>query len=114
MLDFEKQLSGDILIEKINLPRATTVEAGIIKKRLFEDILLSKKKIIVDMSECLFIDEIFLGALVVSLKRTRETGGNIKVVIDSSVLKKIPNITGFQKVFENYSSVENALKSFKS
>jgi anti-anti-sigma regulatory factor len=66
------------------------------------------------MSECLFIDEIFLGALVVSLKRTIETGGNIKVVIDSSVLKKIPNITGFQKVFENYSSVEDALKSFKS
>ena len=114
MLDFEKQLSGDILIEKVNLPRATTVEAGIIKKRLFEDIHLSKKKIIVDMSECLFIDEIFLGALVVSLKRTIETGGNIKVVIDSSVLKKIPNITGFQKVFENYSSVEDALKSFKS
>jgi anti-anti-sigma factor len=90
------------------------VEAGIIKKRLLEDIHLSKKKIIVDLSNCYFIDEIFLGALVVSLKRTRETGGDIKVVMDSSVLKKIPNITGFQKVFENYSSVENALKSFKS
>ena len=114
MLDFEKELSGDILIEKVNLQRATTLEASVMKKRLFEDIHLSKKKIIVDMSECLFIDEIFLGALVVSLKRTIETGGNIKVVIDSSVLKKIPNITGFQKVFENYSSVEDALKSFKS
>ena len=114
MLDFEKQLSGDILIEKVNLPRVTTVEAGIIKKRLFEDIHLSKKKIIVDMSECLFIDEIFLGALVVSLKRTRETGGNIKVVIAPSVAKRTTNISGFLKVFENYTSVENALKSFRS
>jgi anti-anti-sigma factor len=114
MLDFEKQLSGDIIIEKVNLPRATTVEAGIIKKRLFEDIHLSKKKIIVDMSKCYFIDEIFLGALVVSLKRSRETGGDIKVVIDPSVVKKTSNITGFLKVFENYSSIEDALKSFGS
>ena len=114
MLDFEKQLSDDVLIEKVNIPRAATVEAGIIKKRLFEDIHLSKKKIIVDMSECYFIDEIFLGALVVSLKRTRETGGDIKVVIASSVVKKTPNITGFLSVCKNYSSVEDALKSFRS
>ena len=114
MLDFEKQLSGDILIEKVNLPRATNVEAGIIKKRLFEDIHLSKKKIIVDLSECYFIDEIFLGALVVSLKRSREVGGNIKVVIASSVAEKTPTINGFLKVVENYSSVEDALKSFRS
>jgi anti-sigma B factor antagonist/stage II sporulation protein AA (anti-sigma F factor antagonist) len=114
MLDFEKQISGEILIEIVNLPRATTVEASIIKKRLFDDIHLSKKKIIVDMSKCDFIDEIFLGALVVSLKRSREIGGEIKVVIDPSVAKKTTNITGFLKVFKNYSSVEDALNSFRS
>ena len=114
MLDFEKELSGDILIEKINLLRATSVEASIMKKRLFENIHLSKKKIIVDLSKCYFIDEIFLGALVVSLKRSRETGGDIKIVMTLSVAKKTTNITGFQKVFENYSSVEDALRSFRS
>ena len=114
MLDFEKQLSDDVLIEKINLPRATTVEASIMKKRLFEDIHLRKKKIIVDLSKCYFIDETFLGTMVVSLKRTRETGGEIKVVMASSVVKKTPNITGFLSVFKNYSSVEDALKSFRS
>jgi anti-anti-sigma factor len=114
MLDFEKELSGGILIEKINLLRATSVEASIMKKRLFENIHLSKKKIIVDLSKCYFIDEIFLGALVVSLKRSRETGGDIKIVMTPSVAKKTTNITGFQKVFENYSSVEDALRSFRS
>ncbi len=114
MLDFEKELSDDILIEKINLLRATSVEASIMNKRLFENIHLSKKKIIVDLSKCYFIDEIFLGALVVSLKRSRETGGDIKIVMTPSVAKKTTNITGFQKVFENYSSVEDALRSFRS
>jgi len=112
MLDFEKQLSGDVLIEKVNLLRATIMEASIMKKRLFEDIQLNNKNIIVDISKCNFIDSTFLGALVVSLKRTRETGGDIKIVIASSFAKETINIIGFLKVFENYSSVEDALKSF--
>jgi anti-sigma B factor antagonist len=112
--NFEKQLSGDVLIENVNLLRATIVEARIMKKRLFEDIQLNNKNIIVDISKCTFIDSTFLGALVVSLKRTRETGGNIKIVIAPSLTKELINITGFLRVFENYSSVEDALKSFRS
>ena len=112
MLDFEKQLSGDVLIEKVNLVRATFVEAGIIKKRLLDDINLSKKKIIVDISKCDFIDSTFLGALVVSLKRTRATGGVIKLVT-ASFTGGIINLAGYQRIFENYLSVEDALNSFR-
>ncbi len=115
MLDFEKQLSDDVLIEKVNLLRATFVESSIMKKRLFDDIKLNNKKIIVDISKCDFIDSKFLGALVVSLKRTRETGGDIKlVIVPSSITGGILNISGILRVFENYSSVEDALKSFRS
>ena len=112
MENFEKQLSGDVLIEKVNLQRATIVEASIMKKRLLDDIQLNNKKIIIDISKCDFIDSTFLGALVVSLKRTRETGGDIKMVIASSVAKTL-NVTGVLRVFKNYSSVEDALKSFR-
>jgi len=114
MIDFEKQLSGEVVIEKVNLLRATTVEASIMKKRLFDNIHLSKKKIIVDISRCDFVDSSFLGALVISLKRARETGGNIKIVTGSSIVKETLHITGFLRVFENYSSVEDALKSYRS
>ena len=103
MEDFEKQLSGDVLIEKVNLQRATLVEANIMKKRLLDDIQLNNKNIIIDISKCDFIDSTFLGALVVSLKRTRETGGDIKMVIASSVAKTL-NVTGVLRVFKNYSS----------
>ena len=112
MLDFEKQLSGDVLIEKVNLVRATFVEASIMKKRLLDDIHLSKKKIIVDISKCDFIDSTFLGALVVSLKRTRATGGVIKLVT-ASFTGGIINLAGYQRIFENYLSVEDALNSFR-
>jgi len=114
MKDFEKQLLGDVLIEKVNLLRATIIEASIIKTRLFEDILLNNKKIIVDISECDFIDSTFLGVLVASLKRTIEIGGDIKIVIASSSFPEgIVNNSSIQGVFEIYISVEDALKSFR-
>jgi anti-anti-sigma factor len=112
MLDFEKQLSGDVLIEKVNLVRATFVEASIMKKRLLDDINLSKKKIIVDIHKCDFIDSTFLGVLVVSLKRTRATGGVIKLVT-ATFTGGIINLDGYQRIFEIYASVEDALKSFR-
>ncbi len=115
MESFEKQFSGDVLIEKVNLLKATIVEASIMKKRLFEDIHLYNKNIIVDISKCEFINSTFLGALVVSLKRTRETGGDIKLVIaSSSFAEGIVDNSGILRVFEIYTSVEDALKSFRS
>jgi len=114
MEDFEKQLLGDVLIEKVNLLRATIMEASIIKTRLFEDILLNNKKIIVDISKCDFIDSTFLGVLVASLKRTIEIGGDIKIVIaSSSFAEGIVNNSGILRVFEIYTSVENAIESFR-
>jgi anti-anti-sigma factor len=111
---FEKQFSGDTLIEKVNLLRASHMEASIMKKRLFEDILLNNKKIIIDISKCDFIDSSFLGALVFSLKRTIETGGDIKIVIaSSSSAKGIVNNSGILTVFEIYTSVKDAINSFK-
>jgi anti-anti-sigma factor len=114
MEDFEKQLLGDVLIEKVNLLRATIMEANIIKTRLFEDILLNNKKIIVDISKCDFIDSTFLGVLVASLTRTIEIGGDIKIVIaSSSFVEGIVNNSGILRVFEIYTSVEDALENFR-
>lgn len=114
MEDFEKQLSGDVLIEKVNLQRVSHKEASIMKSKIFEDILLSNKKIIIDISKCDFIDSSFLGALVASLKRTIEAGGDIKIVIaSSSFADGIVKNSGIQEVFEFYTSVKDALKSFR-
>ena len=114
MEDFEKQLFGDILIEKINLVRASSNEASIMKRRLFEDIQLNNKKIIVYISKCTFIDRTFLGALIVSLKKIRETGGDIKIVISpSSLTAGIINYSRLLRVFEIYPSLKDALESFR-
>jgi anti-anti-sigma factor len=114
MEDFQKQMSGDVLIERVNLLRATIVEVSNFKKRLFEYIHLSNKKIIVDLSKCDYIGSLFFGTLVAAVKRTRETGGDIKVVIGSPAVKDEDALTRFLKVFEIYDSVKDARKSFRS
>lgn len=115
MKDFERELCDDILIEKVNLIRATLLEANIMKQRLLENIQLNNKNIIVDLSSCTFIDSTFLGALVVSMKKARATGGDIRIVIaSSSAIGELLNITGFLRVFEKYTSIEDAIKSFRS
>ena len=114
MENFEKQLFGDVLIEKTHLLRATIKEASIMKRRLFEDIQLNNKKIIVYISKCTFIDSTFLGALIVSLKKIRETGGDIKIVISpSSLTAGIINYSRLLRVFEIYPSLKDALESFR-
>ena len=104
MENFEKKLSGDVLIERVNILRATNVEASIMKSRLFEDIKSNKKNIIVDIRKCDFIDSTFLGALVVSLKL---------VITPSSFAEGIVDNSGILRVFEIYTSVKDALKSFR-
>jgi anti-anti-sigma factor len=113
MEDFKKKSVGDILIETVDLLRATTMEASIIKKRLFEDIEHYNKKIIVDLSKCIFVDSSFWGALVVSLRRTRETYGNIKLVIAHSFNEEVINYGGALRVFNCYTTVEDALNSYE-
>lgn len=114
MYDFEKQLVDGVLIEKVNLLRATLAEANIMRQRLTEDIQLKNKKIIVDLSQCTFIDSTFLGALVVSLKKAKAIGAEIKLVISkSSPTEGILNVSGVLKTFDNYTSVEDAVISFR-
>ena len=80
MEDFEKIIENDIVIETINLVRSTYKEAGELKGILDDDIEKGYQKIIIDLSECDFIDSTFLGVLVFGLKKIATIGGEIKML----------------------------------
>jgi anti-anti-sigma factor len=111
---FEKYTAGDVVIEKIKLSRATLMEAGTMKARLLENINLKQNKIILDISECIFIDSTFYGALAFSLKKIREIGGDIKLVTPAFSIgtEGILNISNVQNIFDVYTSVEDALQAY--
>ncbi len=111
-MDFNKENFGDVVVEVVNLSRATLKEAELFKKTLTEDIELGARKLIVDLSECEFIDSTFLGALVVSLKKITALGGDMKLVGFQPSVHSMFELTRMHRVFEAYPSKQEAIESF--
>ena len=79
-MEFTKETYDKVLVEIVNLERATLKEAEQFKKVLIEDIQDGYKNLVVDLNSCEFIDSTFLGALVVSLKKATSLGGDLRLV----------------------------------
>src|SRR3990170_5983958 len=111
-MDFTKEKYGDVLVEVVNLTRATLKEAEEFKLTLSQDIEEGARKIIVDISECEFIDSTFLGALVVSLKKITALGGDLRLVGFQPAVHSMFELTRMYRVFESYKTKDEAIASF--
>ena len=111
--DFKTLFVNDLAIEIVNLSRATYKEASQLKKNLDDLIKDNQKKIIVDISQCEFIDSTFLGVLVLSLKSSAKIGGDIRLVRPDEVVKTLMEKAGTLNVFNLYDSIDEAIKSFE-
>lgn len=113
MLDFERRIAYGFVVEKVNLTRATIKEAQEFKLLLEEDILRGHTIIIVDLSECEFMDSTFIGVLVVTFKKLLKLGGSLKIVKPGLFANSILNYTGSIEVFEIFDTLKEALDSIK-
>lgn len=111
-MDFNREIHGDVIIENVNLSRATLKEAEEFKMTLAKDIEEGWRKIIVDLSDCEFIDSTFLGALVVSLKKVTGLGGDLRLVGFQPAVHSMFELTRMYRVFESYGNKDEAIKSF--
>ena len=111
-MDFTKEKHGDVVVEVVNLTRATLKEAEEFKQTLVQDIEMGARKIIVDLTECEFIDSTFLGALVVSLKKITNLSGDLRLVGFQPAVYSMFELTRMYRVFEAFKTKEDALKSF--
>jgi anti-anti-sigma factor len=111
-MEFIQEKHGVVLVEIVNITRATLKEAEDFKQILLKDIELGWRKIVVDLTECEFIDSTFLGALVVSLKRITGLGGDLKLVGFQSAVSMMFQLTRMYRVFETFPTRDEAIKSF--
>lgn len=111
-LDFLKETYNDVLVEVVNLTRATLKEAEEFKQTLTQDIETGARKIIVDLTDCEFIDSTFLGALVVSLKKVTALGGDLRLVGFQPAVHSMFELTRMYRVFESFKTKEEAINSF--
>lgn len=113
MEDFDRIILKDVVIEIVNLTRATCKEALDFKEVLSSDVDRNFKKIVIDIRQCEFIDSTFLGAMVFIKKRLFEMGGDLRIVKSHSNVRTIMEKVGTNRFFSiYYDSIESAVRSF--
>lgn len=65
--------------------------------------------VVVDLSGTEFMDSSGLGALVASLKRARQAGGDLRIAALTPQVQMVLQLTNLDRVLRPYASVEEAL-----
>ncbi len=112
MEDFDRIIIKDVVIEIVNLTRATLKETLEFKEILNCDLADNFKKIVIDLRQCEFIDSTFLGAIVFTKKSIYDMGGDVRIVKSHSNVRTIMEKVGTYRFFSIYDSIESAVRSY--
>jgi len=107
-----EEIIDDVVVEIINMERATLREADELKSRINEKVERGNRKIIVDISTVEFVDSTFLGVIVGSLKKVAKLNGDLKLVGFKPAVRSMFELTRLFRVFETYGDLQEAVKSF--
>ena len=113
MEDFEKIYVDGVFVIEVNLIRSTINEAIAFRKIVEEEINSGHTKLVIDLSECDYIDSTFFGALIVASRKLIDIGYKLKVVKPGIVEEYIFTHTDYRKIFDKYKTREEAIKSFE-
>jgi anti-sigma B factor antagonist len=83
--------------------------APVLRERLDEHISEGRHHLVVDLEDVSFMDSTGLGVLVGRLKLVRVSNGTLQLVCSSERILKVFSITGLDKVFQIFASVDDAL-----
>ena len=108
-----KEIQDGVLIEGINLKRATIKEAEECKRIILKDIKDGWIKIVINLYMCEFMDSTFLGTLVLAAKKVGKLGGALKLVAPTSIKQTILDISGASRVLPVFQNTNDAVLSFK-
>lgn len=101
----------NVVLVKVKLERATADSANIFRDFMAKD-LESNKNYVVDLTDALFMDSTFLGALVVSYKRANAMNSKLNIILNFDKLKILSAIEPLQKILHMHSTKEEAIKEF--
>jgi anti-sigma B factor antagonist len=83
--------------------------APLVRERLDAAVRDGRVHLVVDLSQVRFLDSTGLGVLVGRLKLTRSRDGSLRLVATEEKVLKVFAITGLDKVFEIYPTLDEAL-----
>ncbi|RJP71861.1 MAG: anti-sigma factor antagonist [Ignavibacteriales bacterium] len=87
-------------------------EAGELNELLHKLIDEDKKNVIIDLSDVKFMNSSGLGMLISAYTTMKNGGGNLKLANATEKINSLLLITKLVTIFENFDSVDEAVKSF--
>ncbi len=111
-MSFSTDVVNGLLVVKVEIPRATVEIAGEFKNELIKHIEIGNIKVVVDLSNAEFVDSSFLGALVTGLKRSRMSGGDLRIVGLQPSVRSMFELTRLYRIFTIFDRTEDAIDSF--
>lgn len=113
MEDFSKKIFENSVVISSTLTRATLKEAKELKKIIDEEFIFRHYKLVVDLSDCEFIDSTFLGVIVYAHKKCLEMQGKLNVVMNFNVNKDLFYVTSTFKVLNVFEQLDEAISDFE-
>lgn len=114
LTDYRVKYIDDILLVTVDLSRATINEALEFRNLLNDEINRQRIKLVVDLSQCEFMDSTFIGALVVTYKKLLPLNGQIVFVEPSAITFSILSLVGVVKLFRFFKTASDAVNYLKS
>jgi anti-anti-sigma factor len=112
LADFYKECFEDIVVQKINLLKATQIEVQRFWEKLESENVFNFRKVIIDLSGCTFVDSTFKGILVQAFRKIKENNGEMKLVLPQLEALDSFKLSGITQLIESFESLESAIKSY--
>ena len=96
---------GDVVIATLNVAELTT---EITSALAIDPGETPQLKLILDLSRVKFMNSVALGGLVVLLRHIKQNHGRLAVVGLSGHCRNVMEVTGLQRVFELYDTIDAA------
>lgn len=106
-MEVQQHVHGDASVLACS-GRLNMVTAPSLKAAIAEVAGGSQPRVIIDLSDVVFVDSSGLGVLVGGLKLARQSGGDLRLVVRSSQILNVLALTNLDRVLHPYASVDEA------
>jgi len=104
--------NGDVSVLDLN-GKITIGEGDVALRDTLDKILKEDaKKILLNLSRVSYMDSAGIGELVACYKRSREKGGELKLLNPSGKVYDLLQLTKLEEIFETFKDEDEAVKSF--
>ena len=113
MDEFQINTNEKITVVKLDIIVATHRDAQPFWDDFESNLLFDRKKIIIDLSACNYVDSTFIGMIIKIFRKVKEQKGQLKVVFPQRESVEQFWALGITKVISCYDSLQEAIDSFR-